>query len=156
MRPTAPELISAIVESLELEVAPHVTDKWSASALRSAAQLLRHLALRYQHEGEVLIRDNRDVRHVLESVLPQIAARPEFEDVVVAIGREMHHDEPNPHDLMALDARNEIYQAAIERLLKDKALRASEELLATLRGYLRRRLEREHALYFPVFTGPPF
>src|SRR6266850_733991 len=46
MRPTTVELLDSIAQALEDQVLPVVQDKWGASTLRSAMQLLRHLALR--------------------------------------------------------------------------------------------------------------
>jgi hypothetical protein len=156
MRPTTPELISAIVESLEHQVAPNVQDKWAASALRSATQLLNHLALRSEREGRVLVEDNRDVREVLETVLQALAAHAELSDVRTAVEKALNDPEPSIHDVAALDARNEVYQAAVDRLLRQPEVRTLDGLHESLRSYLRRRLLREHPLYFPVFTGPPF
>jgi hypothetical protein len=156
MRPTSPELISAIVESLERQVAPHVEDKWAASALRSATQLLNHLAVRVEREGGVLVEDNQDVRRVLEAVLPRLAAHPDLAGPHAVAQEALNESEPNLQDRASLDARNESYQAAVEALLRHAGVRALDELHQSLRGYLRRRLQRERALYFPVFTGPPF
>lgn len=156
MRPTTQELISAIVASLEHQVAPHVRDKWAASALRSATQLLNHLAVRTEREGRVLIEDNRDVRNVLETILPRLAGQAEFSDLRATVEQTLNQPEPNIQDVTRLDARNEAYQAAVERLLRHPGMHPRDELVESLRNYLRRRLQREHPLYFPVFTGPPF
>jgi hypothetical protein len=156
MRPTTPELIAAIIDSLEQQVAPHVQDKWAASALRSAAQLLRHLALRTERESAVLIEDNIDVRRVLEIVRPHLGGRPPLAAAEAAVVRALSDAEPDAHDVADLDARNESYQHAVGQLLADPAVRAESGTVEILRGYLHRRLEREHALYFPVFTAPPF
>jgi hypothetical protein len=157
MRPTTTELLSAVVESLERQVAPHVQDKWAASALRSAAQLLRHAAIRSEHERRMQSEDNRDARETLESSLAHLATRGELAEVRAIIEPVLRLPDPGPYDAAALDARNEGYQSVIERLLEDGALRSAEPAVhGLLRSYLRRRLQREHALYFPVFTGPPF
>lgn len=157
MRPTTTELLSAVVESLERQVAPHVQDKWAASALRSAAQLLRHAAIRSEHERRILSEDNGDARESLDSSLAHLASRGELAEVRAVIEQVLRLPDPGPYDAAALDARNEGYQAAIERLLEDGALRRAEPAVhGLLRSYLRRRLRREQALYFPVFTGPPF
>jgi hypothetical protein len=50
VRPTTRELIEAVVSSLQRDVSPHLADKWGASALRSAVQLLNHLAVRVEKE----------------------------------------------------------------------------------------------------------
>jgi hypothetical protein len=158
MRPTTPELIMAVVASLELKIAPHVQDKWAASALRSAAQLLKHVALRTESEARVLGEDNRDVREVLRTALPRLAAHDELSALREVVESALAGPLPDAADTAALDVRNEAYQAAVEKLLGSAPVRALDGAAVhrSLRDYLRRRLEREHALYFPVFTGPPF
>lgn len=158
MRPTTPELISAIVASLERQVAPHVNDKWAASALRSAAQLLSHIALRTEGEARVLEDDNADVRQVLETVLVRLEAYAEFSAARRTVESALAAREPAAQDFAGLDARNELYQAAVESLLNHAGVRTVEQgaVHRILREYLRRRLKREHPLYFPVFTSPPF
>lgn len=158
MRPTTPELITAIVASLEQQVAPHVADKWAASALRSAAQLLNHIALRTESEARVFEDDNVDARQVLAAVLARLAEAAEFAAARDTIERALAEPAPGAHHAGGLDARNETYQAAIEYLLNHSGVRAFEKgaVHRVLREYLRRRLEREHPLYFPVFTTPPF
>jgi hypothetical protein len=158
MRPTTAELLSAIVLSLERQVAPSVQDKWAASALRSATQLLIHLAARAEREGDVLIEDNEDVRQLLEAILPRLSVQPDLAALRATVEKTLNAAEPAPHDLAGLDARNEIYQAAVEQLLRRPAPSSidASSVREELRSYLRRRLQREHSLYFPVFTGPPF
>ena len=65
------------------------------------------------------------------------------------------------HDAVALDARNRIYQVAVEALLRGLYEPARRDDVAAacrklLRGYLDRRRARERELYFPAFLGPPF
>ena len=68
MRPTSVELLESIAQALEDQVLPLMQDKWGASTLRSAMQLLRHLALRVPFEARILAADNEDVRRVLTLV----------------------------------------------------------------------------------------
>jgi hypothetical protein len=158
MRPTTPELITAIVAALESQVAPHVADKWAASALRSATQLLNHIALRSEGGAPVLGEDNLDVREVLETLLPRLALHAGLSDARDAVSNALAEPDPDARNTSGLDARNETYQAAVEKLLGHAEVRALDDgaVLRSLREYLRRRLKREHPLYFPVFTSPPF
>src|SRR6266702_3754257 len=141
MRPTTPELMAAIVESLERQVAPNVQDKWAASALRSATQLLNHLAVRTEREGRMLAEDNRDVHHVLEAALPRLAVQAEFSDLRAAVERALNDPDPSLQDTVGLDARNEIYQTAVEQLLRRPGVRTLDgsSVYESLRSYLRRR-----------------
>lgn len=160
MRPTARELIENVAASLERDVSPHVADKWAASAIRSAVQLLSHVATRVETEQAVLIEDNTDVRQVLESSRAQLAAYAGGSALCRAIDHVLATADPAPYDAVGLDRRNDAYQGVVELLLRDRpalhALPAGREIHADLRSYLRRRLQREHALYFPAFTGAPF
>jgi hypothetical protein len=160
MRPTTRELIDGIVTALEHQVAPVVQDKWAASVLRSATQLLNHIALRAEDEARVLIEDNLDVRQVLEAIRPRLAGKADIGPLHAAVEEALKAAEPASHDVVGLGARNDAYLAAVEKLVRHRGLvrQATEgaSVHEQLRGYLRRRLKREHHLYFPVFTGPPF
>ena len=159
MRPTNSELIASIVTALEQQVAPTVQDKWAASVLRSTTQLLNHIALRFEHQGAVLIADNEDVRQVLEAIAPRLADSAEGAQLHAVIEKVLQLPEVAAYDTDALDARNEAYQEAVEELLRrrERLIELTGDLgvVQALRAYLKRRLDREHPLYFPVFSGSP-
>lgn len=160
MRPRSRELIEKIVASLEADVGPHVSDRWAASALRSAVQLLNHLAVRVEVEAGVLVADNADARRVLAGLRPRLAEAGVAPEAIAAVDAALATAEPPTHDVAVLDDANEAFQAAIERVLRDRApLQASaagRAVHAELRDYLGRRIARERPLYFPAFTGAPF
>ncbi len=160
MRPTTRELIEAVVSSLQRDVSPQLADKWSASALRSAVQLLNHLAVRVEKEQIVLIEDNADVRRVLRSIGERLAATQSHPAWCRAIEEVLALPEPASHDAVVLGQFNEALQDVVELLLRDRqalhAVPSGRDLHADLRSYLRRRLKREQGLYFPAFTGAPF
>lgn len=160
MRPTTRELIESIITALERQVSPVVQDKWAASVLRSASQLLKHIALRTEDEGRVLIEDNQDVRLVLEAIRRRLAGKSDDAQLSTALEQALQAADPAAHDTAALAVRNEVYQVVVEQLLRhrDRVRKATggTDTRDELRAYLRRRLRREHHLYFPVFTGPPF
>jgi len=159
MRPTSRELIEGVVAAIERDVAPGVSDRWAASALRSAVQLLNHLAVRVEKEAALLIEDNADARRVLSSISVQIGSSAAAAALRPLIEEALKTPEPPPYDPPRLDEANEALQGVIERVLRDEALAANaqtEAIRIELHRYLRRRLEREHLLYFPVFTGAPF
>jgi len=153
-------LIESIIGALERQVAPAVQDKWASSVLRSATQLLNHIALRTESEARVLIEDNQDVRQVLEGIAPRLARGEASAALHAAVEEALHMAEAAPYDSAALDLRNEAYQVAVELVLKhrDTLQQATGDSSACdeLCAYLQRRQAREHHLYFPVFTGPPF
>ena len=160
MRPTTRELLERISDALERQVAPAVDDKWASSVLRSATQLLDHIAVRTESEARVLIEDNQDVRQVLEGIAPRLAREGAAAALYAAIDKALHMPAAEPYDTVALDLRNEAYQVAVELLLKHRDIvqqaTGDSGLCRELCAYLKRRQARERHLYFPVFTGPPF
>jgi hypothetical protein len=180
MRPTSAELLEAIAQELEDRVLPVVEDKWGASTLRSAMQLLRHLALRVALEPRVLAEDNEDARAVLERACerltrlgeselaaaaaaaldPRPAERPAGASAAVAVDRLGVADAPDPLDVAAADAINERYLRAVETIVAARnRLREIDDpptIHPSLVAYLERRLERERAMFLPVFLSAPF
>jgi len=98
--------MDAIVTALEEEVAPLVQDKWAASVLRSATQLLNHLSLRVDDDARVLIEDNKDVRYVLETVYRSLSVNADTASLRAAVEEALQTTECPHHDVVALDARN--------------------------------------------------
>ena len=160
MRPTAHELIKTVAAALERDVSPHVSDKWGASTLRSAVQLLNHVAVRVEWEIVVLTEDDADVRRVLQSARDRLAASDSAPAWCRAMGEVLAAPPLATCDPVELDRRIEACQGVVELLLRDRqalhAVPSGREIHADLRSYLRRRLEREQGLYFPAFTGAPF
>ena len=160
MRPSTRELVESVALSLERDVSPQLTDKWAASALRSAVQLLKHVAVRVEREHAILIEDNTDVRSVLQSSRERLAASQSGSGWCRVIDELLAAPEPVLHDAVGLDQRNEAFQAVVEQLLRDRralhAVPVGQEIHADVGRYLRRRLEREQGLYFPAFTSAPF
>src|SRR5580693_8136007 len=108
MRPTSAELLETIAQELEDRVLPVVQDKWGASTLRSAMQLLRHLALRVPLEPRILAADNDDVREVLALAYERLAQLGET-DLAAAAAAVLSSPLADPLDVVAADALNETY-----------------------------------------------
>ena len=159
MRPTSEELLGSIAQALEDQVLPVVQDKWAASTLRSAMQLLRHLAIRVVREPGILAADNADLREVLSAATAELA-QAGLGDLEAAVCAALAAGNPDPLDVAAADRLNEGYLRAVEALIaardRLRQARPAGELHAALVEYLRRRLEREHDLFLPVFLSPPF
>ena len=165
MKPSAREIIEGIAWALDNRVAPHATEAWAASSLRSIRGLLQHLAVRVELEGPLLAEDNADMRTLLEGAAARLGERDDAwtvlaPDVRSALDRVWR--DPAAYPLVAsLAEENEALSALVERLihalhadgLNDLARAATK---AAVREYLARQAERERPLYVPAFTGPPY
>ena len=159
MRPTTVELLESIAQALEDRVLPVIQDKWGASTLRSAMQLLRHLALRVPLEAGILAADNDDVRRILTLVGDRLSQLGET-DLAAAAAAALSAHSVDPLDVIAADALNETYQGAVEMIIaaRDRlqTVDTPPQIHQTLVDYLQRRLDRERGMFVPVFLSPPF
>jgi hypothetical protein len=159
MRPTSAELLEVIAQELEDQVLPVVQDKWGASTLRSAMQLLRHLALRVPLEPRILAEDNDDARGTLALAHDRLARLGE-RDLAATAAAALNAHSADPLDVAAADALNEAYLRAVETIVAARDhLRTVDDpptIHPSLAGYLQRRLERERGLFLPVFVSAPF
>lgn len=159
MRPTSAELLETIAQELEDKVLPLVQDKWGASTLRSAMQLLRHLALRVPSEPRILAEDNDDARRTLTLVHERLTRLGESE-LAATTAVALSSRSADPLDVVAADAMNEIYLRAVEAIIAARdRLRAVDDpptVHQTLVDYLQRRLARERGMFLPVFLSAPF
>ena len=159
MRPTTRELVEGIASALERQVAPAVQDKWAASVLRSALQLLRHVSIRVEEEARLLAEDNADAARALERAMQRLRGDAEFDALHARIVRCLELEPVPAYDAAALAERNDLLQGAVEDLVRHPeklADAAGAAALLEVREYLRRRLAREQHWYFPVFQGAPF
>jgi hypothetical protein len=159
MRPTTVELLDSIAQALEEQVLPVIPDKWGASTLRSAMQLLRHLALRVPLEAGILAADNDDVRRILTLVGDRLSQLGET-DLAAAAAAALSARSVDPLDVIAADAVNETYQGAVEMIIaardRLRTIDTPPQIHQTLVDYLQRRLDRERRMFVPVFLSPPF
>jgi hypothetical protein len=159
VRPTSAELLESIAQALEDQVLPVIQDKWGASTLRSAMQLLRHLALRVPLEPRVLAADNDDVRRILTLAHDRLTQLGET-DLAAAAAVALSPRSVDPLDVVAADAQNETYLRVVEAIVaardRLRALDVPPTIHQSLVDYLQRRLERERAMFLPVFLSPPF
>jgi hypothetical protein len=161
VRPTTRELLERVATALEHEVLPSLQDKWAASVLRSAVQLLGHAAVRAQDEPRILVEHIADARSLLETVAPRLdSGRAEIAALRDAVSHALQIPDAAAHDVAALDAQDESLQAVIELLLRQRdalcATTNADLTHADVLDCLRRRLAREHHLYFPAFISAPF
>ncbi|MFA5632206.1 MAG: hypothetical protein WC997_11880 [Porticoccaceae bacterium] len=151
------ELVDSIVIALDDQIRPLIKeDKWAASTLRSVTLLLRHISVRVEEEPHVLGSDNIDSCQVLKTIRPLVADDVELERLIDEV-----LNLPVPFcDIVSVVSYNQRCQMVAERLLQYcAAMRGTaggDTIRRELRAYLRRRLDRESHLYFPLFTEPPF
>jgi hypothetical protein len=159
MRPTTVELLESIAQALEDQVLPVIQDKWGASTLRSAMQLLRHLALRVPLEAGILAADNDDAHRILTLVSDRLRQLGET-DLAAAAATALSARSVDPLDVVAADALNETYQGAVEMIIaardRLRTIDTPPQIHQTLVDYLQRRLARERGMFVPVFLSPPF
>ena len=135
MRPTSMELLDSIAQALEDQVLPVVQDKWGASTLRSAMQLLRHLALRVALEPRILAADNDDVRRVLSLAYERLGQLGET-DLAATAAAVLSSPLVDPLDVAAADALNETYLRAVEAIvLPEPIARQRDRLIGHDGGY---------------------
>ena len=159
MRPTTVELLESIAQALEDQVLPVIQDKWGASTLRSAMQLLRHLALRVPLEAGILAADNDDARRILTLVGDRLSQLGET-GLAAAAAAALSARSVDPLDVIAADALNETYLSAVEMIIaardRLRPIDTPPQIHQTLVDYLQRRLDRERGMFVPVFLSPPF
>lgn len=158
MRPSTPELLDSVAAALEAQVLPSVQDKWAASTLRSAMQLLRFLALRVAQEPQILREQAADLHATLAQLAP-LLAQPQLADLHAAVMAVLQTTQPAAHDVPGLDACCERALACAEALIaaRDRLRSAtgSSVVHERLVACLQRQLERERALIAPFQSTPP-
>ena len=119
MRPSSKEIIRGISWVLDKRVAPHATEAWAASSLRSISGLLKHLAVRVELEGPLLAEDNADLRALLADALPRLAGDTPGalnDEVTATLERQWREPEAYP-TIASLEEENEALNAHLERLI---------------------------------------
>lgn len=158
MRPSTPELLGSIAAALEQQVLPVVQDKWAASTLRSAMQLLRYLALRVPSEPAILRAQAADLQLVLTQVTASIE-RVNLADLLAKLQTFVAQPQPDALDNTALETYCESGLRVIEALIAARdRLRSATGSSAThdmLIDCLQRQLARERDLILPFHTSPP-
>jgi hypothetical protein len=162
MRPSSQELLRSVADALERQVMPTVSDKWAASTLRSAMQLLRHVALRVEHEPALLRQQEIELTAVLSrtnadlAVLTQDASLVSLRsDLAAALAVPADpRDDAGP-----LERRVDALLAAAESVVAARdAIRGAAGTLDIhdrLIDCLSRQLARELPMVEPFQSTPP-
>jgi hypothetical protein len=163
MRPSAEEIVRSIAATFDEYLLPEIAEPFAHSLALTVSNLLRHVALRMEHEGPVLMAEIADLRAVLDEIKAFAAASPGCDAVLAQVdaacrarpregsyaGLGELHDEATElgwalqHAIGALDEAG----PAIGTLDGYTDVRLS------IRRHLRRSLEREGSLIVPAFTG---
>jgi hypothetical protein len=156
--PTSADLLTGIADALDRQVLPAVTDKWAASTVRSASQLLRHLALRVECEPRLLQDAARDLATVLTEVRPLFGG-PDLADIRIALDKALNVPAAAADDLPCLRARHEALSSAAEAVIaaRDRVREAagSSAIHDQIVNCLLRQLDRQRALIEPFQSLPP-
>ena len=168
MRPSSTELLQSVAEALERQVLPSVTDKWAASTLRSAMQLLRHVALRVEREPALLCQQAVDLASVLTRTHAELSTAVQSAAGKSALGlaalcneltRVLSEPAVPPDDLATMEHRVAGLLAAAESVIAARdAVRAatgSSAVHDALVEALSRQLARELPMIEPFQSTPP-
>ena len=166
MRPSTKELLDSIAHALDTRVAPTVTDEWAASSLRSIGTLLAHLSVRVESELTILAEGNADLRAVLAEACERLEGQSTPSNPFIGAEIEALLSEPESHEgratatVAALEEESRALNEQLERLVhvvhqdRESLGEATHvELLASIRSYFARQLEREAPLY-AALAGP--
>lgn len=168
MRPSTKELLDSIANALDTRVAPTVTDEWAASSLRSIGTLLAHLSVRVERELSILAEGNTDLRKLLAGVCERLEGQstpsnPSIRSDTETLLSGLESREGGAvATVAALEEESSALNEQLEQLVhvvhqdrESLGEAAHGELLASIRAYFARQLEREAPLY-AALAGPMF
>jgi hypothetical protein len=165
MTPTIAQVIDSVITSIDQHVRPDVTDPYARSVLLTIDNLLRHVAIRAEHEAEMRSEDNEDLADVLGRMVTLLAGDAgileHLETQIRATRTELEVREqgfPAPRRLslrsMRLRARlDELLAALIAGRDRFGQRPACGEARALAHAYLARTLTRDGALIDPAFVS---
>lgn len=147
--PTAQDLLTGVIATLEDVLAPALTDEHAQSTCRTAAQLLRSAAVRIAGEQAALHADNADLRGLLGTWAFRLPAAA-GEVVAQALA-----DPPVPTlpALEVLEADARALRAALVAAI-DSVPERDAPFRHDVRDYLARAHERQRPWLQDAFTGP--
>jgi hypothetical protein len=149
MYPGVDEALEAVIQTVEDEISPHVTNDLASSLCRTASQMLRSVRSRIEHEIPALDGDNAALRQHLAKWLDELP--PEAANVArqaVAAGPQPRY--PSLRDLTA-DAHR--LRAALVCAIEQMPA-PEHEFRAETRTYLTQQLSREKVWLQDAFSGP--
>jgi hypothetical protein len=158
VKPTSADLLSGIADALDRQVLPAITDKWAASTVRSASQLLRHLAVRVEREPRLLREEAHDLAAVLTGAR-LLFGHTELADICAALDRALIVPAAEADDMPGLRARHEALSSAAETVIaardRVRQVTGSNAIHDQIVDCLLRQLDPQSALIEPFQSLPP-
>jgi hypothetical protein len=159
IHPTAAEVLATVLSTFSREIVPDLTTVEARSSGATIEHLLRHVLLRLEHEGEILMRDIARLRRLLDDIAGWLE---EVSPVDAAGLRDVLAQEPaqlcslGTQGVEALRLRGALVSAqeTLERLrsgfAQDEAFLA---LKSAIGAYIAEQLVDEAMLIEPAFSG---
>ncbi|MBI1179426.1 MAG: hypothetical protein GC201_02645 [Alphaproteobacteria bacterium] len=168
MRPRTDEILRSVLWTFDEWIVPEATTPFAKSLTLTMGNLLRHVTLRVELEGDLLFEDNRELRAVLGRVadyaeratVEQLALGDLCMHLNVVLGRTFWGGDVYPsvarlvEEAMALrGALSDALRVFLARrdVLRDDA--GYQVLRREIRDYLGRQLQREGQMIEPAFTA---
>lgn len=146
INPSVDDVLRSVIATIEDEIAPSA-DEYVASLCRTAAQMLRHVAVRQREEVPALAADVADLRQVLTEAAADV---PELDGAIrAAVANQPAAAYPALADLRADAIRlRRVLAQVIEQAPEESPIRISA------RAYIGRQLRRELPWQQDAYTGP--
>jgi hypothetical protein len=165
MYPTVIELLEAVEANLDSKVAPVVKDVSGQSALATIGHILRHVRVRVEREGQILVDEIRALRELLP-VLQRDLERQGDAGVVCArliADQLMESGPPSDRYITLLDlarqcsALREKLELALRALIEIEPARREDaeyrHIRTLIRSHISNQIEREAPLVELAFHG---
>lgn len=168
MRPRTDEILKSVLWTFDEWIVPDVTTPYAKSQTLTMGNLMRHVILRVELEGDLLFEDNRDLRDVLARSGEYIdglepgsdALRKAGSEITEALAKSFHGGDVYPSVARlieeatalrwALSHAIETLQGVRDTLAGDAAYTQARQ---SIRDYLGRQLDREGQMIEPAFTA---
>ncbi len=165
MRPRTDEILRSLLWTFDEWIEPETTTPFARSLALTMGNLMRHVILRVELEGDLLFEDNRELRQLLariagyaqgedrglaalgDRISGALAARYWGGDVYPSVARLV--EEATALRWALTDAIREL-QARRARLGESQDYR---DVRRDIRDYLGRQLDREGKMIEPAFVG---
>jgi hypothetical protein len=163
MRPSAEEIVRSVAATFDEYLLPEIEEPFARSLALTVSNLLRHVAVRIEHEGPMLVAEIADLRTVLGEIRAFAAANQGCDTVLAQVDAVCDKSPPDGSYVGIRRLHDEAgelgwaLQGAIRALDETAPTIATidsyADLRLSIRRHLRRSLEREGSLIVPAFTG---